>query len=70
VTETEGISIFGRASMPKMGKHTNPIIVRTKNRTIVGTGVLIDQAEMLLDIGKGKLLIKLIMFTMVDECPP
>jgi len=36
--------------MPKTGKDTKPTIVRIKNKTIVGTGCLIDQAEMLKDI--------------------
>ena len=33
--------------MPKSGNDSKPPIVRTKNKTIVGTGCFIDQAEIL-----------------------
>jgi hypothetical protein len=36
--------------MPKLVKENQPIIVRNKNKTIVGTGRRIDQAERLKSI--------------------
>ncbi|WP_293335874.1 hypothetical protein [Microcoleus sp. CAWBG58] len=42
--------MLGESSIPKTGKDTNPPIVKIKNKTIVGTGCLIDQAEILKDI--------------------
>src|SRR4028118_1353271 len=50
VTETAGKSIFGLASIPSSVKENQPTTVKTKNRTIVGTGFRIDQVEMLKDI--------------------
>jgi hypothetical protein len=38
--------------MPSWVKDIQPITVKTKNRTSVGTGFLIDQAERLKDINK------------------
>jgi len=37
-------------SIPKLRNEYQPITVRSKNKTIVGTGCLIDQAEIFQDI--------------------
>jgi len=37
-------------SIPSPVKESQPTTVKTKNRTIVGTGLRIDQAEMFEDI--------------------
>jgi hypothetical protein len=50
VIETAGTSILGFVSIPKDMKENQPTTVKIKNKTIVGTGFLIDQAEMLKDI--------------------
>src|SRR4028118_474860 len=50
VTETVGTSMFGLESIPSWVKDSQPTTVKTKNRTIVGTGLRIDQPERLKDM--------------------
>ncbi len=50
VTRTVGTSILGLISIPKELNENQPTRVKIKNKTIVGTGFLIDQAEILKDI--------------------
>ncbi len=50
MTETAGTSMFGLESIPRLINDIQPTTDKTRNRTNVGTGFLIDQAEMLKDI--------------------
>ena len=50
VTCTVGTSILGLVSIPKELKENQPNTVKTKNKTMVGIGFLIDHAEILKDM--------------------